>query len=142
MGYYVNIWDSDCRIAAAVKPQVYKIWCDLNHPSNNHKKRGGQFTGGEQTAWWYSWMSEHYDQECKTVEEILDQLGFGYDTLDDGSLVITDYDRKTGQEELFFNEIAHLLTGTISWGGEEGESWDWTFQDSAQVLTIEDATSK
>jgi len=140
MGYYVSITKSDCKIAAEVKSRVYKTWCDLNHPRNNHQKRGGSYSGGAQTAWWYSWMTEHYDQECKTVEEILDMLGFGYDKIADGSILVTDYDSKTGQEELFFKAVAHLLTGTINWRGEEDARWSWTFHGSAQALAIEDAT--
>ena len=136
MGYHVEITDSDCQIAAQVKPQVYAIWCELNNPRHNHQKIGGQFEAGSQVAYWYSWMSETYDQDCKTVEEILDQLGFYYDTMADGGIIITGYDRKMGQEELFFKSVAHLLTGSISWCGEEDTEWAWHFHGSAQVLTL------
>jgi hypothetical protein len=136
MGYNVQIDYSTCIIANEVKHQVYDIWCELNNPRNNHLKSGGSFGGGGKTAHWYSWMSENFDKECKNVEEILDQLGFEYLTMQDGSLKITDYDSKRGDEEIFFKKVAHLLTGIISWQGEDDDQWTWEFNGTPAHLQI------
>lgn len=128
MGYYVEIVESTAVIPAAVKAEVYKRWCALNHPSNNHRKQGGSYSSGGKQDHWYSWMSPTYDQECKTTEDILSELGFDYGVNDVGDIAITGYDHKTGQEGLFFHEVEDLLTGSISWCGEDGKRYKWVYK--------------
>lgn len=136
MGYYVQITNSSCVIDAVVKPQVYQIWCDLNHPRHNDQKNGGSWRDGKKAVFWYSWMDEHYDQTCKTAEDILNMLGFTYETLADFSLRITGYESKMGQEDVFFKAVAHLLTGEIAWRGEDNCEYTWTFYGHPTVLAI------
>lgn len=136
MGYYVELVHSNTVIDHRVKDRVYEIWCALNHSRNNHLKNGGSYSGGGKTAHWYSWMDEHYDQKCKTVEEILDMLGFGYEVLADGSVDVSHYDSKTGQEDLFFKAVAHLLSGQMTWRGEDGAEWTWQFHGKPEVMAL------
>lgn len=137
MGYYVTLKRSSVIIDQSVKTRVYDLWCRMNDPVNDCYKRGSGYQNGKKVAKWYSWMSEHYDQECKTVEEILDMLGFGYETLADGSVHIMSYDNKTGQEDLFFRAVAHLLTGEMEWVGEDGETWTWQLWGEPEVLSLQ-----
>jgi hypothetical protein len=136
MGYHVRIVNSTLSIPDAVKSQVYAIWCDLNKPHNDHLKSGGGWSGGGKTQHWYSWMDEHYDQTCLTVEDILDQLGFEHVPNSEGGIDIVGYDSKTGQEDLFFQRVVHLLTGKIRWQGEDGGQWTWLFDGQGQCLRI------
>jgi|WetSurMetagenome_2_1015567.scaffolds.fasta_scaffold555754_1 hypothetical protein len=127
MGYYVKIVKSTAKIPAQNLKLVYGIWCDLNKPENNHLKRGGSYSQGGKTNHWYSWLTENYDTECRSAQEILTELGFDYIIGFDGSISITGYDNKSGQEDLFFERVRHLLEGSITWEGEEGEQFTWNF---------------
>lgn len=129
MGYYVNIVSSNAGIRPEVQPTVLAIWKAMNAPEFDSFKNGGSWGGGKQTAKWYSWMDEKYDQICHTVESVLDMLGFEYDVMADGEIIITNYDSKTGQEDLFFEAVKPYITGHITWEGEEGEQWTWNFDD-------------
>ena len=132
MGYYVNIKKSTAVIPANNKSTVLEIWKALNAPENNHLKRGGSFAGGEYTAKWFSWMPSDYDKTANSVEEILELLGFECTTLENGDVSI-GYDSKTGQEDLFFERVEFLLTGMISWYGEDGETWETIFKGDSVI---------
>ena len=127
MGYYVQITESTTVIPNENKAKVLHIWKTLNNPKFNSKKRGGGYSGGKQVSYWYSWMTEDYDQTCNTVEEILSMLGFDQETLASGDILVTGYDNKMGQEQVFFDAIAHLVNGQMHWVGESGEHWCWDF---------------
>lgn len=135
MGYYVRIKHSTLTIPAANKPAVLQIWKDLNKPENNHLKHGGGWSGGKQTAYWYSWMDENYDKTCNSCEEILEMLGFEIDVTEDGGVAISGYDSKMGQEDLFIQRAAHLMTGSVSWVGEDGETFSWTVGIDKKLIT-------
>ena len=135
MGYDVRIIESSVVIRSEVQSQVFKIWCDLNHPQNDHLKHGGSWGDGKQHAAWFSWMTADYDKTCKTVEEILNMLGFDY-TVKDNDIYITGYDSKMGQEDFFFQSISHLITGKICWIGEDDLEWNWLFDGSPTPLLL------
>jgi hypothetical protein len=127
MGYEVKIVRSDLRIPAEKQPEVYLRWCKLNDPANDHLKGGGSYHGGVREHAWYSWMDEDYDKTCRTVGEILHQLGFEYTVGNGGDIFVTGYDSKTGQEELFFDRVSDLIDGSVEWEGEDGENFTWNF---------------
>jgi hypothetical protein len=136
MGYDVRITKSSVVIRSEVQSQVFKIWCDLNHPQNDHLKYGGNWSGArKENAAWFSWMTPDYDKTCTSVEEILDMLGFDY-TVKNNDIYITGYDSKTGQEDFFFQSISHLITGEICWIGEEGHGFNWLFDGSPTPLLL------
>jgi hypothetical protein len=127
MGYEVVITRSNAAIKAAHKPAVLQIWKDLNKPENDHLKNGGSYSQGGKTSSWYSWMDADYDTKCNSVEDVLGELGFSYEVMADGETVITGYDRKIGQEQLFFDAVAPFVSGSIDWEGEDGCDWTWNF---------------
>ena len=127
MGYYVRIQNSDAVIPAKNVAPAFKLLKALNHKPGV-EKRGGSWDHKEgQTAKWFSWMDADYDVKCKSLQEILDQLGFETDTNEAGDIAIKFYDNKTGQEDLFFQEIGKLVTGSIEWHGEDGATYLWEF---------------
>lgn len=134
MGYEVQIRHSTLTIPAVNKPAVFQIWKDLNKPENNHLKNGGSYSNGKKNEHWYSWMDADYDKTCKNCEDILEMLGFYLDVTEDGGIAISGYNSKTGQEDLFIEKAAHLMSGTIDWVGEDGETFSWTVGIEGKLL--------
>lgn len=135
MGYYVKLEKSTMFLPEKFYADALKIWNDLNLPENDHLKRGGgrhaavytaegRDTSTYRYAKWYSWMPHDYHLHPYTAREILELLGFTVRPVP-GGLLITDYDSKTGQEELFISRAAHLMTGSMYWRGEDGLRWAW-----------------
>lgn len=75
-------------------------------------------------------MDEDYDQKLHTAKEIFEALGFEVSDTDEGGISLDFYDNKTGQEELFINEVSDLAVSgwQMIWRGEDGDVW----RDSAQ----------
>lgn len=129
MGYYVSATSENFRIKNENKVKAYNAMCALNHVKGI-EKHGGSYSGGTQTKSWFSWMSENYDEECKTCEEILEELGFSVEVESDtGDIISLEYDSKIGQQDLFLNAIAPFVEngGSIYWSGEDDEKWLHTF---------------
>lgn len=129
MGYYVRLTDSEVTLKNEHLPEILQRWKDLNKPENNHLKHGGSWDGGKQTQWWFSWMDADYDKTVNSAEEVLEMLGFEYDVTDEGNVHITNYDSKTGSEDLFMKTIADLIEpgSTMLWHGEDGATFAWYF---------------
>jgi hypothetical protein len=138
MGYYVTIEESTFQIPVENLDAAYAAMCKLNYTVPNRNKNVGSWSSGEYSkdnapefgpykAAWFSWMEWNYDEICKSADEILQALGFGTYTDDEGNLFISDYDSKTGQEDLFLKSICSLAKGYIVWKGEEGELWGETY---------------
>jgi len=123
MGYYVQIVESNYTIPVENLDQAYKAMCELN--SHDDLKRGGSWDGGKTTAVWFAWMEENYPETCSTAKQIFEQIGFEVDVLEDGSLVLANYDNKTGQEDLFLEAVRPFATagGGILWEGEDRDRW-------------------
>lgn len=133
MGYYVRIKSSSVEIPRFVQDQVITIWRNINKPEFNHLKRGGSYSNGRQNEWWYSWMDTDYHKNVNDCTDVLEMLGFDYSITDTGAVSVDYYDNKTGQEDLFFVAIAHLITGKIEWVGEDGECFAWEFKDGKML---------
>lgn len=127
MGYYVNIVESTAKIPAANLQKAYENMCLLN-TTHDHVKRGCCWSGGKQTEKFFSWMDENYPETCEDAQAVLEQLGFETEYNEDGDLLITGYDSKTGQEDLFLESITYFTEGTIEWHGEDGDTWTTEFQ--------------
>lgn len=125
MGYYVHIQESTFELLAKDYDVAYEAMCALNQYDDI--KRGGSFrkdpeTGEEITNRWFSWMTPDYPESLNTAIEILHEVGFDLDE-HDTSLTITNYDNKTGQEDLFLEAICPWASGHIVWSGEDGDRW-------------------
>lgn len=147
MGYFVHAIDSTAFIRRENLEKAYEALCALN--ADDSIKGGGNFgtprvrpacsrSVSRNPNRWFSWMPWNYDEICADASEILEHLGF-YTSFDkEGSLHFSEYDDKTGQEELFVRAIAHLIEpGTyIRWIGEEEELWEWQFD--GQSMRVEE----
>lgn len=127
MGYYISLQSSDFRVKAEHLDAAYEAMCALN--TDGTPKRGGSYTGGAQTAAWFSWMDANYPETCKDAAAILEMLGFEVEVEDNGDLYLANYDSKTGQEDVFLERIAPFCEGTLYWRGEDGEQWAHRAED-------------
>ena len=125
MGYNVSLDRSTAVIKKENLQEAYKLMCDLN--KDDSLKGGGSYGPGSKREYWFSWMDANYPDKCKTAEEVLEELGFGCNTDEEGNLLIEYYDNKTGQEDLFFKAMGHLVEGEMEWRGEDGAVWKWLF---------------
>lgn len=138
MGYEIHLDESNVAIAAEHLDHAYAAMVELN--KLDHLKRGGSYTGGEQTGRWFSWMDPNYPETCSTAKEILQMVGFDCVERENGDLYLEYYSSKTGQEELFLYTIAPFvkidqsyadvspadgkpMVPFLSWSGEDGEFW-------------------
>jgi len=132
MGYYVHIEDSNCMLPKKHFDLAYWRMCDLN--KHDELKRGGSFgkdaDGNPLETKWFAWMDENYPETCKTALEILEELGFEVEIVEDEGIVIYGYDNKSGQEEIFLAAISDLLVQHkgdvrpfITWRGEDDMVW-------------------
>lgn len=129
MGYDVRVTGGTITIPNETKVAVLKRWKRMNQPDFDKFKRGGSFKGGQKTESWYSFMDADYDKNLHSVEEVLDALGFSYHQTESG-IQVTGFDRKSGQEDLFFAAVHKLIFGELHWEGEDGEEWMWSFPAS------------
>lgn len=134
MGYSAQINKSNVVLPREVLPQILHIWKSINSPQFNHLKRGGSYSSGRQTSWYYSWMDRDYHETVNSVEEVLEMLGFYYSITEQGGILIEEYGDKCGQEDLFFTAIAHLIPNSkMVWVGEDASIWEWEFKDGVML---------
>lgn len=132
MGYYVTIESCNWILPANNEQIALSRLKQLNQKDD--LKRGGSWGPNGVGVKWFSWMPPDYDKTANSVEEIFKLLGFETDRNEEG-LMITWYDSKTGQEELFLNEIADLVKpeSFIVWRGEDGNVWKNVFRDGKML---------
>lgn len=89
-------------------------------------------------------MDSDYTTSCADAQAILEMLGFETQYNQQGDLLITDYDSKTGQEDLFLEAIKYDAVGQINWVGEAGDRYttlfvgDTVFDESPSALLTMD----
>jgi hypothetical protein len=105
MGYYTRITESDIFISKDDFEYCYEAMCKLN--DRDDLKSGGSWGAGisadqprpEGLSYhpgkWFSWMDADYPDKCKTMEDILYNLGFENIKYDEnGNLIDIWYDNK------------------------------------------------
>lgn len=146
MGYYVRITNSNVFVPKIKQEAAYKALCDLN--GDDSIKSGGQYApppeGGPSVCVkkWFSWMDPNYPEKCKTLAEVLQEVGFDVEHNEAGDIISLSYDSKTGDEDYFLNALAPFVTNGsfIEWQGEEGEKWRLEF-DGRNVRSREGRTT-
>jgi len=132
MGYYVN-GNGELRIKKENLDKAYEALMALQDAPNK-AKRGGSSGGGEAPRFWYSWMPEDL-RTLPDTKAVFAELGFEVNDDENGDLLISCYDNKTGQEEVFFSAAAPFIEeGEYDWTGEDGEFWRWQFTDGKMFL--------
>ena len=132
MGYYVT-GNGHLVIKKENLDKAYEALMTLQDAPDS-AKRGGAYSGGQQTASWYSWMPQDL-RTLTSTREVFEQLGFEIEESEDGDLVIGYYDNKTGQEEVFFAAAAPFIeNGEYDWTGEDSDFWRWIFLDGKMYI--------
>lgn len=136
MGYYVDITECQIFIKKEDFDSCYKAMCELNKLDD--LKTGGSWSSdGKHNEKWFSWMDKNYPDKCKTMEDILYELGFEALAFDnDGNLVDLCYNNKIGSEDLFFNSISPWVkSGSyINWVGEDNSTWQYSFNNGSMSV--------
>lgn len=137
MGYYVTTTAGAFRVPAENIAAAYAAVCALN--DRDDLKSGGSWGAQGLTqnsprpagldhhpARWFSWMHADYPNKCATLAEVFAALGFEYViTEDDGTVSISGYDTKTGDQVYFLAAIAPYCEegSSLDWRGEDGDIW-------------------
>ena len=137
MGYYITLQDANFTIPADKLDEATRRLKALNHKPGVYK-RGGSYSGGKQAASWFSWMSEKYDEELDSAKEIFEALGFDTETNEAGDLSLVYYDNKTGQEDLFLQEVSDLANEGwyLQFHGEDGAIFRYTAQGERKARIV------
>jgi hypothetical protein len=131
MGYYVN-GNGELRIKAENLDKAYEALMALQDAPDK-AKRGGSYSANER-RFWYSWMPEDL-RTLTDTKAVFAELGFEVNDNENGDLLISCYDNKTGQEDVFFAAAAPFIEdGDYEWTGEDGEFWKWQFTDGKMFL--------
>jgi hypothetical protein len=131
MGYYVN-GNGELRIKAENLAKAYEALMALQDAPDK-AKRGGSYSANER-RYWFSWMPEDL-RTLTDTKAVFAELGFEVNDNENGDLLISCYDNKTGQEDVFFAAAAPFIEdGDYEWTGEDGEFWKWQFTDGKMFL--------
>jgi hypothetical protein len=126
MGYYVN-GNGQLRIKAENLGKAHEALMALQDAPPK-AKRGGSSGGSEAPRYWYSWMPEDL-RTLPDTKSVFETLGFEVNDDENGDLLISCYDNKTGQEEVFFAAAAPFIEdGDYEWTGEDSDFWAWEFE--------------
>ena len=156
MGYYVDLIkvDGSSTNKIMIKKEnlqaAYDALCVLNtDPQYDILKGGGLYTSDGVSinderpegldyhpGRWFSWMDADYHKNRKTLEEILNSIGFDTHFDSQGNLSYVNYSDKTGNEDIFFCALAPFIEDGVEmiWRGEEGEQWKWVFTNGEMLI--------
>ena len=69
------------------------------------------------------------------TKAVFAELGFEVSDNEDGDLLISCYDNKSGQEDVFFAAAAPFIEDDeYEWTGEDGTFWLWKFEDGRMFI--------
>jgi len=132
MGYYVS-GNGELRIKKENLGKAHEALMSLQDAPPK-AKRGGSSGGDKAPRYWFSWMPEDLRTLVDT-KAVFAELGFEVNENEDGDLLISCYDNKSGQEDVFFAAAAPFIEdGEYEWTGEDGDFWKWQFRDGKMFL--------
>ena len=132
MGYYVN-GNGELRIKKENLGKAHEALMSLQDAPPK-AKRGGSSGGDKAPRYWFSWMPEDLRTLVDT-KAVFAELGFEVNENEDGDLLISCYDNKSGQEDVFFAAAAPFIEdGEYEWTGEDATFWLWKFEDGRMFV--------
>ena len=132
MGYYVS-GNGELRIKKENLDKAHDALMALQDAPEK-AKRGGSSGGDKAPRFWYSWMPEDL-RTLTDTKAVFAELGFEVSDNEDGDLLISCYDNKTGQEDVFFAAAAPFIEdGEYEWTGEDSDFWKWQFREGKMYL--------
>lgn len=130
MGFYTQIEDSAFLIPATKLDAALVALKDLNtNPQYADKKRSGSYQHPS-----FAWIDANFHEHVESAGDVFGLLGFETEENPEG-LTVTGYDGKTGNEDLFFGAVAHLVQpgSFIHFRGEDGSHWRYDFDGERMV---------
>lgn len=133
MGYYVS-GNGELRIKQENLGKAYEALMALQDAPEK-AKRGGSSGGDKAPRYWFSWMPEDLRTLADT-KAVFAELGFEvHEEVPTGDLIISCYDNKSGQEDVFFAAAAPFIEDDeYEWTGEDGTFWLWKFEDGRMFI--------
>ena len=132
MGYYVS-GNGELRIKKENLDKAHDALMALQDAPEK-AKRGGSSGGDKAPRIWYTWMPEDLRTLTDTMA-VFAELGFEVSDNEDGDLLISCYDNKSGQEDVFFAAAAPFIEDDeYEWTGEDGTFWLWKFEDGRMFV--------
>ena len=132
MGYYVS-GNGELRIKKENLDKAHDALMALQDAPPK-AKRGGSSGGDKAPRFWYSWMPEDL-RTLTDTKAVFAELGFEVSDNEDGDLLISCYDNKSGQEDVFFAAAAPFIEDDeYEWTGEDGTFWLWKFEDGRMFI--------
>ena len=132
MGYYVS-GNGELRIKKENLDKAHDALMALQDAPEK-AKRGGSSGGDKAPRFWYSWMPEDL-RTLTDTKAVFAELGFEVSDNEDGDLLISCYDNKSGQEDVFFAAAAPFIEDDeYEWTGEDGTFWLWKFEDGRMFV--------
>jgi hypothetical protein len=132
MGYYVS-GNGQLRIKKENLDKAYEAMVSLQDAPDD-AKMGGSFGGDAKPVRWFSWMPADL-RTLPDAKAVFAELGFEVRDDENGDLLISCYDSKTGQEEIFFAAAAPFIEDNeYEWTGEDGSFWKWHFEDGKMAI--------
>ena len=133
MGYYVS-GNGALRIKQENLGKAYEALMALQDAPEK-AKRGGSSGGDKAPRYWFSWMPEDLRTLADT-KAVFAELGFEvHEEVPTGDLIISCYDNKSGQEDVFFAAAAPFIEDDeYEWTGEDGTFWLWKFEDGRMFI--------
>lgn len=143
MGFYVELIEQNAKLLESDLDEAYKILCALN--DRNDLKTGGRWPreekDGPHNGIWFSWMDWNYPETCENAVAIFQQIGFDVYAEDDGSIILTYYNDKTGAQHIFLNSLSSLWKSRFdgenpyfTWRGEDGSMWRYEYVDGETII--------
>lgn len=132
MGYYVS-GNGELRIKKENLDKAHDALMALQDAPEK-AKRGGSSGGDKAPRFWYSWMPEDL-RTLTDTKAVFAELGFEVRDDENGDLLISCYDNKSGQEDVFFAAAAPFIEDDeYEWTGEDGIFWLWKFEDGRMFV--------
>jgi hypothetical protein len=146
MGYYVSIESCNSPNDVLIKKEnfveAYTNLCWLNtNPEFDVMKSGGSYSGEGDARHkrpdgldyhpnkWFSWVAADYHLKLKTLQEVLNEVGFDINE-DEKGISALWYNNKSGNEDIFLCALAPFIEdgSEIVWVGEDNEKWKHSFK--------------
>lgn len=125
MGYYVSLTSANWEI----EDNPRSLQAIRSMPTKYRSLMRGGSSNGEK---WFSWMNNADIENAKCVEDVFKALGFSTEPgSKPNTFMLTAYDSKTGQEDLFILVMAPWTTegSNMEWTGEDNEMWRYYIED-------------
>ena len=128
MGYYIEMTDSKFEIKKENFEKALESLKSVFVPKNMNCC---DYIGGNEYPH-FSWVNTKDVLESNHIVEALEEIRYTPKFDDNGNICNVEFTgQKYGSENVFFNALApYVESGSyIAFEGEDGDTWEWSFND-------------